>query len=110
MHLQRGAGPNVEPARIRALTSQNGAAVDLIHSEFQVLTPAAVTGLGQLPIRYISSMQDVDIVEAYTQKADGRKITVDRSAIITRQPPGASPLPLFSDAMEKVIVFPHRTR
>jgi transglutaminase-like putative cysteine protease len=99
-------------ARIRAQTIQidiqpNGTAVNLTHNEIQPLTPAAVTGLGQFPVTYISSMQDMEIVEAYTQKADGRKITVDKSAIIIRQPPGAPQLPFFSDAMQKVIVFPN---
>lgn len=103
--------PNL-PARIRAQTMQvdvqpNGAAVTLMHTELQLLTPAAVTGLGQFPVGYIASLQDVDIVEAYTQKADGRKLQVDRSSIITRQPPGAPQLPLFTDAMQKVIVFPN---
>lgn len=99
-------------ARIRAQTIQidiqpNGTAVDLTHNEIQLLTPAAVTGLGQFPVPYISSMQDLEVVEAYTQKADGRKIAVDKNAIITRQPPGAPQLPFFSDAMQKVIVFPN---
>jgi hypothetical protein len=100
------------PARIRVQTDKievqaNGNAIETIHNETQILTAAAVTQLAQLPIGYIESMQDVDIVEAYTLKADGRKIAVDRSAIITRQPPGASQLPLFSDARQKVIVFPN---
>src|ERR1051326_1915835 len=100
------------PARIRVQSDNievpaNGTAIETIHNETQILTAAAVTQLAQLPIGYIESMQDVDIVEAYTQKADGRKITDDRSAIITRQPPGASPIPIFSDAKQKVIVFPN---
>ena len=100
------------PARIRVQTDKievqaNGSAIETIHNETQILTAAAITQLAQLPIGYIESMQDVDIVEAYTLKADGRKITVDKGAIITRQPPGASQLPMFSDAKQKVIVFPN---
>ncbi len=100
------------PARIRAQIDKieiqaNGTAIETIHNETQILTAAAITQLAQLPIGYIESMQDVDIVEAYTQKADGRKIAVDKGAIITRQPPGASQLPMFSDAKQRVIVFPN---
>src|SRR6185312_11412376 len=85
----------------------NGLSVETLHTELQVLTAAAVTQLAQTPIGYIESMQDVDVVEAYTRKADGRKINVEASGIVTRQPPGTSPLPLFSDAKQKVIIFPN---
>ncbi len=100
------------PARIRVQSDNievqaNGNALETIHTETQILTAAAITQLAQLPIGYIESMQDVDIIEAYTLKADGRKIAVDKGAIITRQPPGASQLPIFSDAKQKVIVFPN---
>src|ERR1700692_2585310 len=69
------------PLRIRVQTDQievqpNGAAVETLHTELQVLTAAAVTQLGQVPIGYIESMQDVDVVEAHTLKGDGRKISV----------------------------------
>ena len=100
------------PARIRVQSDKievqaNGNALETIHTETQILTAAAITQLAQLPIGYIESMQDVDIIEAYTLKADGRKIAVDKGAIITRQPPGSSQLPMFSDAKQKVIVFPN---
>jgi transglutaminase-like putative cysteine protease len=100
------------PVRIRAQTDQievqaNGASAETMHTELQVLTAAAVTQFGQLPIGYVESMQNLDVLEAYTQKADGRKITVEPSGIVTRQPPGSSPLPLFSDAKQKVIIFPN---
>src|SRR6185437_8310157 len=72
------------PARIRLQTDQvdvqaNGLSVETLHTELQVLTAAAVTQLAQTPIGYIESMQDVDVVEAYTRKADGRKINVEAS-------------------------------
>ena len=63
------------PARIRVQMDKievqaNGNAIETIHNEIQILTAAAVTQLAQLPIGYIESMQDVDITEAYTLKAD----------------------------------------
>src|SRR5215472_8200490 len=100
------------PARIRVQTQKieiqaNSMATDTRHVEMQVLTPAAVTQLAQMPIGFIEALQDVELLEGYTQKADGRKIDVDKSAVITRQTPGAPQLPLFSDARQKVIVFPN---
>jgi uncharacterized protein DUF3857 len=83
------------PARIRVQTDQvdvqaNGICVETLHTELQVLTTAAVTQLAQTPIGYIESMQDVDVLEAYTRKADGRKINVEASGIVTRQPPATA--------------------
>lgn len=100
------------PARIHLRTEQidvqtDGTATDLIHIELQVLTAPGVNALGQLPIPYVGSMQDIAVLEAYTQKPDGRKFAVDQSAMITRQRPSTSTSPLFTDNMEKVIVFPN---
>jgi uncharacterized protein DUF3857 len=100
------------PARIHLETVRievqpDGSATNDVHVELQVLTATAVTVAGQIPIPYWGSMQEVTVLDAYTQKPDGRKFPVDQRAILTRQVPDASLVPLFSDAMEKVIVFPN---
>ena len=100
------------PARIRLETSQidvapDGTTTEIDHRELQVFTAQAVTQLAQLPISYIESMQDVDVTEAYTLKADGRKVPVEASGILTQQAPQAANAPLFTDMKQKVVVFPN---
>ena len=100
------------PARIRLETSQidvqpDGTAIETNHRELQVFTAKAAMQLAQLPISYIESMQDIDITEAYTLKADGRKLPVDASGILTQQAPQAANAPLFTDVKQKVVVFPN---
>ncbi|HEX5280554.1 MAG TPA: DUF3857 and transglutaminase domain-containing protein [Micropepsaceae bacterium] len=84
----------------------DGTATSLLHMELQILTAQGVSAAGQIPIPYRGEMQDVVVVEAYTQKPDGRRIPVDPNAILTRQIPDASAVPLYLDVMEKLILFP----
>jgi hypothetical protein len=86
--------------------SADGRSEMTIHSELQVLTAAAVTSLSQLPVPYNATIQDAEVLDAYTQKADGRKIPVDRNNILTQKAPGIALAPIYSDGEQKIIVFP----
>jgi hypothetical protein len=72
-----------------------------------VFTAKAAMQLAQFPISYVESMQDIDITEAYTLKADGRKLAVEASAVLTQQAPQAANAPLFTDMKQKVVIFPN---
>src|SRR5205823_4795302 len=61
---------------------------------------------GQRSVPYVASMQEVQLVDAYTLKPDGRRIAVDRSAIQDQPLPGLPQLPMFTDQRMKVIIFP----
>ena len=98
----------VPNARIRLERRQidiaaDGSAVAHTHSEVQVFSNAAIQALGQRPLRYSEAYQTLDVTSAYTLKADGTKVPVDPSAILTQQVPN---LGLLSDLKQKVIVFP----
>jgi hypothetical protein len=100
------------PARVRLETTQidvqpDGTAIETNHRELQVFTAKAAMQLAQFPISYVESMQDIDITEAYTLKADGRKLAVEASAVLTQQAPQAANAPLFTDMKQKVVIFPN---
>ena len=77
-------------------------------SQLQLLTPTAAGQLAQFPVRYEGMSQDAEVLEAYTLKADGRKLTVDPSNIVTQKTPLANPLlPIYSDAEQKIVIFPN---
>ena len=47
-------------------------------------TETGLSSEAKQAISYQSTLQDLAVVEAYTEKADGRRIDVDRHAIVTR--------------------------
>lgn len=108
-----GTAAQSQAARIRVETAQvevqpDGSDVITQHVEMLVLNKGAATTLGQFPISYNEGTTDVDITDAYTLKPDGQKITLDAASIITQQPPNNSPLAaLFTDAKQKVLIFPN---
>jgi transglutaminase-like putative cysteine protease len=63
--------------------------------------------VGQLPVSYNATLQEIEISDAYTLKADGRKIPVDPSAIMTQHAPSQGLAPVYTDVEQKVILFPN---
>ncbi len=100
-------------ARIRLQTEQDEVQPDgsdtlTQHVEMQVLTPAVASVLAQFPLIYNEASTDLNIVEAYTLKANGQKIPIEPAGIITQQPGGNNPLvALFTDTKQKVLIFPN---
>ena len=84
----------------------DGLTTHTVHLEEQATNQAAAQRMGQIPVAFSDSMEDVQITEAYTLKADGRKLPVSPAAIYTQLPQGAPQVPMFDDRRQKVIVFP----
>ena len=59
-----------------------------ITRQFKVLRESAIATLGQQTLPYVESLNPIEIVEAYTQKPDGRKVMVGQIAfsLAMRQP------------------------
>jgi hypothetical protein len=89
----------------RIVLQPNGLATRTYHWEFQPTNAGAVQRAGQMPIRYTESMEDLDILGAYTAKADGRHVAVDIATIQSQLVPGTPQMPLFTDQKQKVILF-----
>lgn len=73
----------------------------------KILTQAAVDGAKRASISYSTSIETADVLEAYTRKADGRRIDSPRSnfqVVVNKgQAEGA---PVFSDRTSLTAVFP----
>lgn len=52
---------------------------------YRLLTEASLVSSGKMPISYSSKLEEVDILEAYTLKKDGRRIDVGPAGIQTQQ-------------------------
>jgi transglutaminase-like putative cysteine protease len=85
---------------------RDGSFVQTAHIAMQANNDAAAQRIAQRPLAFSASREELTIVEAYTQKPDGRRLAVDAGAIHTQLVPGSPTLTLFNDHQQKVIVFP----
>src|SRR4051794_25082182 len=54
----------------------DGLSQTVSHMELQATNDSAAHGIGQQPLYFSESMQKLEILEAFTLKADGRKLSV----------------------------------
>jgi len=72
-----------------------------------VLSPLAVDSKSQADIDYNSSLESVEVIEAYTILPNGIKVPVADNAIRTVEDDISSGAAQFSDVKHKVIIFPN---
>jgi hypothetical protein len=75
-------------------------------TRIRILGEAALRSMGQQTASYIEGMQTLDVVEAYTEKADGRRIAVDPAGIITRDEASGLNAVYLRDAKVRTAIFP----
>jgi transglutaminase-like putative cysteine protease len=78
----------------------------LVKVRIKVLGEAAVTAVGQQSVSFHERNQSLDVLEAYTEKSDGRKISVEPTNIITRDAASGAALILMRDLKSSTIIFP----
>src|SRR6516225_1650223 len=99
------------PVIIKVLTGDtivqlDGSYTTITHGEMLATNETAAHSIAQHRVEYSESMETAEILEAFTRKADGKILEVDRTQIFPQAPPGSSQLPMFNDRKQKVIVFP----
>jgi transglutaminase-like putative cysteine protease len=73
---------------------------------YKVLRESAIRALGQQSLSYTESLNPLEVVEAYTEKPDGRKLAVDQSHILTRDAATGLNAVYQRDAKVKTLIFP----
>ncbi|VVN19227.1 hypothetical protein PS862_02194 [Pseudomonas fluorescens] len=66
----------------------------------------AVKVYAQYYLNYNRSLENLEVVEAFTQKPDGRKFVVQPDQIKEQQERGSADAPMFQDTLVKVVIFP----
>lgn len=85
----------------------DGKSVTVSNMQLQVLSAAAARA-AQFPVAYNATLEDLEITEAHTLKADGTKIPVDPSTILSQRPAATDSLsPVYTDREQKLIIFPN---
>ena len=73
---------------------------------FRIDTPQGVQKYGQIPLTYSSTLQKLDVLEAYVIGKDGKRTDVPTDRIMEQQTPQSADAPMFDDGKVKTIVFP----
>ena len=81
-------------------------ALEVLTTRIKVLTEAAVQDQGQQVRNFVEGLATLDIVDAYTEKPDGRRIAVDPADIITRDAASGLAATIVRDLKAKIITFP----
>jgi hypothetical protein len=83
----------------------DGTYVGTGHAEIYAKNDSAAQQVAQQEFPYSESLEDLEVVNAYTLKADGTKIPVAAGSIFTQTPKDAQNVPM-DDRKQKLIVFP----
>jgi len=75
-------------------------------TRLKILRESAIRALGQQSVPYVESLNPLEIIEAYTEKPDGRKLLVDPANILTRDAATGLNAVYQRDAKVKTIIFP----
>jgi transglutaminase-like putative cysteine protease len=77
----------------------------IIDLRIAIQKEGAISSVGQQRLSYIEGMETLTILEAYTQKADGRRIDVDPAQIITSDV-GSGIVMFLRDEKVRTAIFP----
>lgn len=88
------------------VVQRDGSFVMVQESLTQLNEDRAVRSDAQRSFTFNRTMQDVEILEAYTEKPDGRRIEVKPEEIKLQQAYQSAGAPMFQDLQVKTIVFP----
>src|SRR5215471_1907865 len=78
----------------------------VVTKRLKVLIPAAIQALSQQQLLFIEGMQTLDVIEAFTEKPDGIRATVDPGNIITRDAASGLQATYLRDVKQRTVIFP----
>ncbi len=82
----------------------DGTSTETIHLEVRATADAAVAAVSKTSFPFDTTMQEIEVSEAHTLKADGKSVPVEASAIFEQMPAGQQDM--LTGMRSKVIVFP----
>ena len=85
----------------------DGSNVTVYENITVIETEKGVDEDSQQDIEYNSKTQSVQVIEAYTLQADGKKIKVPKDGVRTTDDPISNGAPMFSETKHKIVIFPN---
>ena len=89
----------------RAVVQRDGSHVWTVELLVQINEQRAVDGEAQRQFHFNRTMEEVEILEAYNEKPDGRRIPVLPEQIKLQQEPAYSGAPMFQDMQIKTVIY-----
>jgi transglutaminase-like putative cysteine protease len=80
-------------------------ATEVSTKRFKILAPSAITVVSEQKEIYDQSLETLETVEAFTQKADGTKVPVNAANIITRDAVTGLQSTFTRDLKERIVIF-----
>jgi hypothetical protein len=80
-------------------------ATNVFTQRFKILTQSAIASVSQQKLMFVEGTQTLDTVEAYTAKANGRRIPVTAQNILTQDASPELPGTYFRDLKQRTIIF-----
>lgn len=84
----------------------DGTYIQTYHSEATATEGILAQRMGEVTLAFNPSLQQLDILEAYTLKQDGTRKDVEAGAIRAQLPAEVRGAPMFADVRDKVVIFP----
>lgn len=92
--------------RVAYEVSADGSYVAIVEEVYSPLTTSGIEQASRVFLPYLESMAEVEVLEAYTLKQDGRRLDVAKDRIVTQSPPALVNAPMFSDMKIRTLIFP----
>jgi hypothetical protein len=80
-------------------------ATDVYTRKIKVLTQGAIASVSEQQMTFIEGIESLDTLEAYTAKADGRRIPVPAQNILTQDAASDLPGTYFRDEKQRTVIF-----
>ena len=84
----------------------DGSLVQTSHMELRALNEAGTLQASRIDLPFNAGLQKIEIVEAYTRKADGTKVPVNPGTIVEQLPQDSPQIGMVTDQRVKVLLFP----
>jgi transglutaminase-like putative cysteine protease len=84
----------------------NHTAEFLVTQRFKILSQSAIATVSQQKLTFVDDAQTLTIIEAYTQKPDGRRIPVAPSSILTQDAFSGDSLIYNRNLKQRTVIFP----
>jgi len=97
---------SVQQIRNDIVVQEDGTAVQTMHIETAVHNDDAARAEAQQPMAFSDGLERVELVNAYTQKPDGKRIPVRPDAVRTQLAPGVPNVPAYNDNKVVTAVMP----
>ena len=85
---------------------KDGSSVSIMEAQRKIETQQGIDFLGEQRITFNSTLENVEVMEAYTLLADGTRIDVEPDKIRTQDDVDADGSNIYSDSKVKLIIFP----